>query len=255
MTDNPARWDEDDRCAWSEDNLTPHLSVDTRGIKYQDIMTKMSLAAQRVMLNKKYESGSHFPFSSNISESVSWLARSEQCFPSFIFSVKNRERVPGSRREIGEMNHPSQLNTNLPSPLKHWLSAPLITWNSRKTSILLGGEKVIEPLTSCCWCESKTLLWICQVCVNIPHFVLHQNFFLSAPTWSLAAAYIIIPLCSVHHQPGRGGWGKMSRGHIFSPRFFQQLWNACNVRKSLMSKPPRSSSIWICNVDDLKSEV
>ena len=105
--------------AQSEDNLTPHLSVDTRGIKYQDIMTKMSLAAQRVMLYKKYESGSHFPFSSNISESVSWLARSEQCFPSFIFSVKNRERVPGSRREIREMNHPSQLNTNLPSPLKH----------------------------------------------------------------------------------------------------------------------------------------
>ena len=171
------------------------------------------------MLNKKYESGSHFPFSSNISKSVSWLARSEQCFPSFIFSVKNRVRVPGSRREIGEMNHPSQLNTNLPSPLKHWLSTPLLSSleTHGKRPCYWGGEKVIEPLTSSywCWCESKTLLWICQVCVNIPHFVLHQNFF---PSLLLLGPWLLLTLSFLSAQfttsPAEEDGGRWVEGYF-----------------------------------------
>ena len=130
------RWGWQMRLVWAEWGQSHPGSVDTRGIKYQDITTKMALVTQRVMLNEKYETGSHFPFSSNISESVSWLARSEQCFPSFIFSVKNRERVPGSRGRSERWAIPvssiqtCQVHSNIDSP-----SSPLITWNSRKTSI------------------------------------------------------------------------------------------------------------------------
>ena len=139
------RWGWQMRLVWPEWGQSHPGSVDTRGIKYQDITTKMTLAqpeTPRVMLNKKYESVSHFPFSSNISESVSWLARSEQCFPSFIFSVKNRERVPGSRGRSERWAIPvssiqtCQVHSNIDSP-----SAPLITWNAWKSSTQRRGEK------------------------------------------------------------------------------------------------------------------
>ena len=180
------------------------------------------------MLNKKYESGSHFPFSSNISESVSWLARSEQCFPSFIFSVKNRERVPGSRREIGEMNHPSLLNTNLPSPLKHWLS----TRSSHHLKLtenfhILQGRKsnwTLDIIVCWCWCESKTLLWICQVCVNIPHFVLHQNFF---PSLLLLGPWLLLTLSFLSAQcttsPAEEDGGRWVEG-IFLVQDFSNIF-------------------------------
>ena len=88
------------------------------------------------------------------------------------------------------------------------------------------GEKVIEPLTSSCADADVKVKHCCGSAKFVSTF--HTLFSIKISSCllllgPLAAAYIIIPLCSEHHQPGRGGWGKMSRGHIFSPRFFQQL--------------------------------
>ena len=134
------RWGWQMRLVWPEWGQSHPGSVDTRGIKYQDITTKMALATQRVMLNEKYETGSHFPFSSNISESVSWLARSEQCFPSFIFSVKNRERrgclaAEGDRRDEPSQSAQYKLAKSTQTLTLHPLLSSLETHGKRPYSV------------------------------------------------------------------------------------------------------------------------
>ena len=134
------RWGWQMRLVWAEWGQSHPGSVDTRGIKYQDITTKMALATQRVMLNEKYETGSHFPFSSNISESVSWLARSEQCFPSFIFSVKNRERrgclaAEGDRRDEPSQSAQYKLAKSTQTLTLHPLLSSLETHGKRPYSV------------------------------------------------------------------------------------------------------------------------
>ena len=134
------RWGWQMRLVWAEWGQSHPGSVDTRGIKYQDITTKMALVTQRVMLNEKYETGSHFPFSSNISESVSWLARSEQCFPSFIFSVKNRERrgclaAEGDRRDEPSQSAQYKLAKSTQTLTLHPLLSSLETHGKRPHSV------------------------------------------------------------------------------------------------------------------------
>ena len=161
-----------------------------------------------VMLNRKHERITlmHFPFSSNISELSECelvVGKVGTMFP-FIYiqcEEQREERREGAWQIVGRAFPVSsiqtcQVHSNIDSAHQFKLSEHF--------------QKVIEPLTSshhqsCWWCESKTLRrWVCQVCVNIPHFVLHQNFFSSAPTWCRAAAYIIIPPCTVRTSPSMG---------------------------------------------------
>lgn len=227
MTDNPLRWDEADRCG-VRSNLSPHLN--TRGIKYQKMATKWH--QQPVLSYVTQETWEDHTDALSIflqyirAEWVwagCWQGRNNVSL--HLYSVWRTER--GAERgclAVGRAFPVSsiqtcQVHSNIDSAHQFKLSEHF--------------QKVIEPLTSshhqsCWWCESKTLhRWVCQVCVNIPHFVLHQNFFSSAPTWCRAAAYIIIPPCTAQSAPVLG-WGKMSRGHIFSSR----LSNSFGILKS-----------------------
>ena len=115
------------------------------------------------MLNRKYERLTiiHFPFSSNTI--WVWAERVGKVWTMFPFIYiqceEQREEREGAWHQ-GDPSHPCQLNTNLPSPLKHWLRSSLETHGKHPND---RGGQVIEPLTSshhqcCCWCESKTLL-------------------------------------------------------------------------------------------------
>ena len=67
MTDNPARWDEADRCG-VDDAVAISPGISTPGeLNIRKLRPKCHYVQPRVMLNRKYERLTmiHFPFSSN----------------------------------------------------------------------------------------------------------------------------------------------------------------------------------------------
>ena len=130
MTDNPLRWDEADRCG-VRSNLAPHLN--TRGIKYQEMATKWH--QQHVLSYVKQETWEDHTDALSIFIQYIWAEwvwagcwQGRNNVSLHLYSVWRTERgaergcLADSRESL-----PSQLNTNLPSPLKHWLCSSVQT--------------------------------------------------------------------------------------------------------------------------------